>query len=189
MKRNVRFSVISAILLSMSLLIGCAPQNVRGAKNVQPSQKTVSVPFQVLIKDADMTSWMPYKALKQEQYFPFGSEQQLVSELHVNSLDSSQPFPPAELQQIDFQKEIGFYLTRGLKGRGGYTLQVVKIEQLGTNLYVDVNTQDPKGMADSAMHYRVTLLKIPRDHLPHGFVNFVVRDQQGAPLSQRRVEN
>jgi hypothetical protein len=191
MKTKRYLGLLGVVLVAALQAIGLTSKQAQGATPAAGhSSERAEVPFQVLIRDADMTAWQPFRQMKQEVYLPLTNEQSLSTNLGLNSLDpASQPFPPKELKQINFDKEIGFYLTRGIKGRGGYTLEVTRLEKEGQTVYVRVHLQDPQGMADSAMHYRVTLLKMEKADLPSGDVKYVVTDQSGNVLTTQERTN
>ncbi|MGZ6503221.1 MAG: protease complex subunit PrcB family protein [Tumebacillaceae bacterium] len=190
MRTKRTFGLIGVLLFAGFQLIGCAPKQPQGATPVGQLRERAEVPFQVLVRDKEMTAWQPYNLLKREVYVPVINETKLSTFLNINSLDSeTEPYPPKEIKLINFDSEIGFYLTRGLKSSGGYSLRVTRIEKEGQTVYVHLNLQDPKGMVDAAMHYKVTLLKINRADLPKGDVKMIVTDQNGKSLQTWDIIN
>ena len=128
---------------------------------------------------------MPQK----EVYVPLTKKDDIYSHLAVRKQEyGSSPFPPKELDQIDFEREIGLLLTRGVKPTGFFTLEVSKIEAEKQNIYVRIVTTDPLGAAPAMVEFKMTLLKVAKEYLPKGKANFIFIDPSGKIHNQVEIE-
>ncbi|WP_157721803.1 hypothetical protein [Tumebacillus avium] len=172
--RRKRFLIV-VFLLCATTVSGCSNQGEQ-------------VPFEILLNGVDRAVWFQDTADPGALYVPLASKEDLAS--YVTGIEERQketPFPPAELKQIEFDQEVGVYLTQGHKGFQEYWVEVERIEKQGQQVSVLANVTQPKGAAADMSSYRVTLLKLKKSDLPHGNVKFVFYDQDGKVLAEKSV--
>lgn len=181
MRRNIIRGLAFTLLVALFLFSGCS--SMKGKTDVSLSK----IPFEILLEESNRTAWKPSDRLK-ELYVPITKAGELRSYLDVKSDDPiSAPFPPTELKQINFDREITVFLTRGLQTTGFYKLKIGGIERGNRTVYIRVVKTDPQGPAPDVMEYRITLLKIAKENLPKGTVQILFTDESGNILSKKEI--
>lgn len=96
----------------------------------------------------------------------------------------SAPFPPKELNDIDFSNEIGILLSLGLKSNSPHLLSISKIIEKENELIVAVEVTPPGDVAADALDFRITLLKLDRSDVSKSVDNVLIKTNSGEILSE-----
>jgi hypothetical protein len=148
---------------------------------------TAAVPFQVLLNNHTKIAWKPASA--QTEAFLFLNEAKDLAAYPIAGTSDpfSSPFPPAELGQVDFAKEVAVFLTRGVSPQGPSGLEISGMNRDGTGITVKLKLIHPGDKASTIDEFRVTLVKIPREALPSRPFKIHFVDEAGKAVRELEV--